>query len=761
MIPNELKENGLFCLWKDDKVPYTIYGTKARPNDARCFSSYAKVIEAYKQGGYSGIGILLANGYDAIDLDDCPMTDSRALDALTLKTYGEKSPSGKGLHFIFKNVQPFDKNVYYIKNSKAGMEIYLSSMTPRFITITGQNVNDFGVADSPDLAPLLQKYMKRESTVSVDADAEHIGAKTDISEALAHDRKLATLWNSEAPGSGADESERDMSLCCKLAYWLGGDKEAVDAAFRSSPYYKSKDEKHTAKWEVREDYREMVLERARQIVMPAIKENEEFERGREEHLEKKEPRPASAEYAKDYTLDDTGNAQRFIDMFGEDVRYNTDNMCWMIFKDGIWQTDMSGEIREFVNDMTDQMMAQSASWPAQAREAYSKNINYLRSHRGKDNCLSEAQHLRAIANEAFDRDGWTINTRSGLIDLRTGEMRSASREDYLSKTTGCECDIEHEPVEFLKYLKDILRNHPEIYDYVHRLFGYAITNSLREQQMYFLYGDGNDGKSLLLEVLSDVLGDYAWTAKNTLLTEQINQNKSLTQIALMKGRRFISIEELKPEDRLDESLVKEFTSGLGQITGKFLYANEFNFSFYGKLFMATNYKPNIRGTDKGIWRRIVLIPFDRSLKDEEVNKDLKDILLKEKPQILGWLVKGCLEYQTEGLVMPSCIKEQTSEYRTEQDKVASWIKDRCLTDNPASISSASDLFQDFLSWCKKNNEYPMSQTMFGRSMSKKFQKHNVGRGIAYYGIEIDPAQLNIGKARLAAEYDRVEVDKDI
>lgn len=763
-IPKDMEQAGLFCLWRYDekhgKVPFNVYGMMAKSTDKQYFTTFSKCVEALPS--YDGLGFGVFDDWGVIDLDHCVspdgVLDEQAQDIMRLvPSYAELSPSRTGVHIFFRGAKAFDKEKYYIKNTDKRIEIYLGCMTARFVTVTGQSIRGSLVLQDTDLTPLLEKYMRRGAIVTQGTIENKMSSDpAAVQEALGKDRKLASLWFGTAPGAGSNESELDMALCCKLAYYLNGDKEAIDAAFRSSPYYASKDGPHKAKWETREDYREQTVSHAIGLVAPVLNEISGFQ----EQMEKKHSEPAPEK--RTYTLDDTGNAHRFIDNFGEDLRYNTDNKCWMAWNGSYWQMDVSEKVKEPLEQMTVDMVDEAMSMPPEMQTMASRNIAYLRSRRGKDNCLAEAEHIgdTPVTNASFDTNGWLINTMDGIVDLHTGEIRPSEREDMMMKTTHCTVDMEHEPVRFIAYLKDILRNHPETYGYIQKLFGYGITDSLREQKMYFLYGDGNDGKSLLLDVVCTVLGDYAWTAKSTLLTEQINQNKSLTQIALMKGRRFISVEEFKPDDRLDESLLKEFTSGLGEITGKFLYANEFNFHFYGKLFMATNYKPIIRGTDNGIWRRIVLIPFDRALKESEVNKDLKQELLKEAPQILGWLVKGCLLYQKEGLEEPACVRDMVSEYRTEQDKVAGWIEDRCDISDKNAVTNATELFQDFLSWCNRNNEYRMSQTMFGRSMGKKFKKRNIGSGRVYYGIRLSPQAPDMAKARVADEYDNAKIEGD-
>lgn len=745
-IPEELKENALWCMWRlteKGKVPFNpATNQHAESSDKSTFSTYNVAMSRIADYiGDGGIGLGVFNGYSGIDIDKCIDDDGnisdKAMDIInSVNSYTEKSPSGHGIRIIFKTNYKLNKDVYYIKNATEGLEVYISDCTNRFLTITGNTMNVSNTINFADISSIMDKYMQRSN----------YRKSTSFGDMLKKDTKLNNLWMSVASGSGGNESETDLALCEKIAFYIGDNAEEVDKTFRQSPFYKSKDQKHKDKWSIRNDYREMTLKNAISTALQG----------------RKTVRVQTTCLANRYTLDDTGNSHRFADTFGKTAKFNVDDQLWMIWNGKYWETDYKREIKNCVEIMTEQMRNDASCAPTEdERKAIIKNICYLRSKSGKDNCITEAEHLADIpvVNDNFDTQDWSICADNGVIDLKTGSIFPFDKALMMSKSTHCECDMKNEPKKFIIFLRDIIRNHPELYDYLHRLFGYGLTNSIREQEMYILFGDGNDGKSLLLEILSDVIGDYAHTAKADLVIESKYQNKSLTQVAQLKGARFVSIEEIKPDDRLDEANVKMYTSGLGQITGKFLYANEFTFSFKGKMFMATNYEPRVLGTDKGIWRRLRVIPFDRNLKDNEVNKDLKEEIMQEKNQILGWLVKGCVEYVKNGLQTPQCVLDMTQNYRGEQDVILAWMNDRCDTSNADDCSTATELYQDYINWCIKNNEYKMSQTLFGRNLGRKFKKKTLCSGRVYYGIRVSGDVMDLSKANVANQMDKINIDE--
>ena len=313
-IPQELKMNALWCCWKYTpnqegvliKKPFNVLtGYGAKSNDPSTFVSYPTLLnhlheylcidENGKQTGGVGLGIF--RGYSAIDIDHCVdengNINSMAKEIIDFcQSYTEFSPSKTGIRIIFKTNVLIDKTQFYINNQNIGLEIYISDNTNKFVTITGNKISGDTINDI-DITPLLIKYMKK--------------GVININKLLEKDAKFNELWNNKAPGSHSNENELDAALCCKLAYYLKNDPVEIDKYFRLSPYYNSKDALHKSKWE-REDYRNNTIKSAMILVEPNI----------------------VRATTKTFDLNDTGNAHRFIDMFGDILRYNVDNKCWMI-----------------------------------------------------------------------------------------------------------------------------------------------------------------------------------------------------------------------------------------------------------------------------------------------------------------------------------------------------------------------------------------------------------------------------------------------
>jgi putative DNA primase/helicase len=208
----------------------------------------------------------------------------------------------------------------------------------------------------------------------------------------------------------------------------------------------------------------------------------------------------------------------------------------------------------------------------------------------------------------------------------------------------------------------------------------------------------------------NLLGDYAIaTHTETFMkksTEQIGND-----LARLRGTRFVTTTEAEQGKRLSEPLIKQIT-GNDQITARFLYGEYFNFLPTFKIFMATNHKPVIKGTDHGIWRRIKLIPFTTRIEEEQQDKHLEDKLLAEKSGILNWLIEGVKRWRKEGMKTPKIIINATAEYRSEMDVLGNFVKECCIQKEGIQIK-ARELFKCYQDWCEENKERSCSERFLG------------------------------------------------
>ena len=228
------------------------------------------------------------------------------------------------------------------------------------------------------------------------------------------------------------------------------------------------------------------------------------------------------------------------------------------------------------------------------------------------------------------------------------------------------------------------------------------------------------------------MGDYATNIQPETIMVRPSQGSANSDIARLKGARFVTSVEPNEGMRINEGLLKQLT-GDDVVTARKLYGDEFEFKPEFKLWMATNHKPIIRGTDTGIWRRIHIIPFTVSIPVEKVDRQLKYKLREELSDILAWAVEGCRLWQAEGLRMPKAVLDAVQEYRHEMDVISAFADACCVTGGEAK---ASQLYAVYAEWAGENNEYRMSSTKFGAEMAKRFERIKKRDGWYYRNIQL-------------------------
>ena len=413
---------------------------------------------------------------------------------------------------------------------------------------------------------------------------------------------------------------------------------------------------------------------------------------------------------------DLGNAGRLVTAHGKDLRFCHTTNKWLVWDGTRWQFDTNGEVERRAKQTVLSIYAEVASeGDEDKRKALAKWAAGSES-RGRINAMIELAKSESgipVAPEDLDSDPWLLNCANGTIDLRTGQLQAHRREDLCTKLAA----VRFEPTAtcplFEGFLDRIMGCDFELAGFVQRSIGYALTGSVKEQAIFIWYGSGANGKTTLIEAIRELLGDYAKTADSALLLSKKSDGIS-NNIARLAGARFVSTSETEAGRRLDETQVKQLTGG-DTITARFLYAEFFEFAALFKLFLATNHRPKIRGTDKGIWRRIRLVPFNVTIPDEQQDKELKDKLRDELPGILAWAVRGSLAWQNQGLGIPPEVREATESYRCDMDVVGRFISERCIP--KAGIKTpVSKLYGEYVTWCEENGEEPLKKGDFGHQV---------------------------------------------
>ena len=275
MIPKELMENALWCVWKREtrggkptKIPYNPKtGKRAETNNPETFGDYELAYERYMTEDYDGVGILLSNGYSAIDIDHCCqdglISDFAQSVVTKMKCYTEYSPSKTGLRIIFKaeNLK-YDTETYYIKNPHNGMEVYVCGVTNRFVTITGNTAYGYPLREASEaLQTVLEKYMVRPKKQAAPAASKPSADRLDlpdedIIQKASRNDKFRALFNGDMSEYHNDHSSADLALCNMLAFWTGKNEAQMDRIFRRSALFREE------KWGCRSDYPHNTMQKA-------------------------------------------------------------------------------------------------------------------------------------------------------------------------------------------------------------------------------------------------------------------------------------------------------------------------------------------------------------------------------------------------------------------------------------------------------------------------------------------------------------------
>jgi putative DNA primase/helicase len=245
----------------------------------------------------------------------------------------------------------------------------------------------------------------------------------------------------------------------------------------------------------------------------------------------------------------------------------------------------------------------------------------------------------------------------------------------------------------------------------------SLTGVVQDHVLLFCYGTGANGKSTLINTVQEMMGsDYAMKAPPDLLMVKSAEGHP-TERADLAGKRFVACVEAGEGRRLAESLVKELTGG-DRVRARRMREDFWEFSPSHKVWLAANHKPVVRGTDRGIWRRIKLIPFTVAIPEERQDKKLPGKLKGELPGILNWALLGCIEWQATGLGEPESVRRATAEYRSESDILGAFLDECCIVGDGCE-APASLLYNEYHRWAEASGEKPITQTAFGNAMTER------------------------------------------
>jgi putative DNA primase/helicase len=289
---------------------------------------------------------------------------------------------------------------------------------------------------------------------------------------------------------------------------------------------------------------------------------------------------------------------------------------------------------------------------------------------------------------------------------------------------------------FLSFLDEVTGGDITLVDFLQRMFGYCITGSTREHALFFLYGTGANGKSVLLNTVAGILGDYHRTAPiETFTASAVDRHP--TELACLQGRRLVTSIETEEGRRWAESRIKALTGG-DKIAARYMRGDFFEYTPAFKLVIAGNHKPGLRTVDEAIRRRFHLVPFTVTIPEEKRDPELTDKLRDEWPGILAWMVEGALIWQEQGLRPPEAVTSATKAYLEAEDALSAWLEECCDRADPSAWETNSALFGSWRCWAEKAGEHPGTMKRFVQNLEARgltWERTRTGRG--FRGIRLD------------------------
>jgi len=424
------------------------------------------------------------------------------------------------------------------------------------------------------------------------------------------------------------------------------------------------------------------------------------------------------------SLTELGNAQRLHDNNGDNIKFVFDVKAWLIWRARSWQWDTDGAaVRSMAAQLPRTVYAEGLGFPDHAEHfaKWARKSSEQKTIRAAAALLSDFGPVR-LPMAHIDADSFVVGFDQArqVIDLTTGTARAATPADFVTKSLSAgSIGNPSRAVRWRQFLQEVFEGDQELIDWLQKFCGYLLTGTTQEHIFLFLHGHGANGKSVFIEVLKHIMGDYARAiASETLSESKRNAGSASPDLADIVGARLVLCAETEDNAALAESLVKGLVSG-DSMAARPLYCAPFQFTPVLKLIMAGNHRPIVRGNDHGIWRRVRLVPFNRTFTEDERDPKLLAKLKAESSHILAWILAGCLAWQRNGLAdTPAKVREATDAYQVDQDLTGAWLSE-CTARSTHGESTSRDLYDNYKAWSIDNGHRPVSNAVLGRRLSER------------------------------------------
>lgn len=726
-VPRELQARDQWVVWRSEvradkptKVPYNpATGRRAKADDPGTWTSFSAALQALANGRYSGLGFEFSS-HDpicGIDLDRARDEDGAVLpwaqellDLLPPDCYTEISPSGRGLHVFLRGskTHPRCRTDY----GGGAVEIYDHR---RYFTVTGDLLSP-GSRELVEAQEALDRICAqvfgphRNAEGSVRPPTGDIPASDDelLHHAFASQNgsRIEALWNGDT-GGYPSPSEADLALCSHLWFWTGGDPARVDALFRRSGLMRPK-------WN-REGYRRATIARAAEGATAAgAGRLEATAGGGPRTSSRRRPEPVVALDPQDQPQrrnTHRANAWRIARFHGGELRF-APGLGFLVYDGRRWKPSKTGALRiasrvsRYVCEEVADLMREAAQTKSEERrkalEAKAQSLGAWARTSEQGTAIRQSLELTAPLVEIdpgeLDRHPLLLNIENGTLDLSTGEIRPHDPADFLTRCAPVRFDRQAGAPRWQEFIHEIMGGQEALVRYLQKALGYSITGHVREQCLFFAYGEGQNGKSTLFDVVREVLGaGYVKKAAPDLLLDSRVGRTHPSEVADLRGARLALCQEVAPGKSFDSQKLKDLT-GERWLKSRPMYGDWFEFEATFTLWLIANHRPRTKDQTFAFWRRMRLIPFTQTIANPI--PDFPSKLAVESAGILNWLLEGACLYLKEGLEPPVEVTQAVEGYRRESDSLGQFLAECCLTGDGREVR-ATELWTAYTAYTRE------------------------------------------------------------
>ena len=420
-------------------------------------------------------------------------------------------------------------------------------------------------------------------------------------------------------------------------------------------------------------------------------------------------------------LDDIGNAERFVYGNADRAKWCYEQKVWYSWDGRRWDATNQERVMGFAHETAREAQIAAARLPTNHanRDAIINFLRRLGSSSALNNMLAHARDAMSCSAAVFDNNPMMLTCANGTIDLTSGSLLRHDPDDHITKMSPAIYKPGAKLPEWDTFLQATTEGKPGLAEFIQVALGYSTTGDTREERLFMPIGKTRTGKSTLVEAVAKTLGDYAATANFETFVKKANEGIR-EDVARLRGARFVSAIEVEEGKHLADAIVKQLTGG-DTITARLLYQNSSEFVPQLKLWLVANEEPTVNEDNEAMWERILRLPFDQYVPEDERDRGLKGRLKDPSyagSAILEYLVQGALTWQAEGLRVPECVRSATKAYKERMAPLTHWLEDDCIV-SEAGLYPVSDAFPAYVAWAKRNaidTRERLRRTNFNRAM---------------------------------------------